>query len=201
MTLRRTTGFTLIELLTVIAILGMLAGGLAWGVTNSRSTINVDASIRQLNTTLSYAQTLGRGGRAYVGEGMGGDAAVKFDRGYGVHIAQDTNQIVVYGGAGTTAAPVDSTYDPARVVEIQTMPGAVVSEICIKHNVDESDVCGNGNTATTLDVHFRRGERGALIFDETGAQLDAARVTLRVSSDETRVLMVNKIGLFYIVPL
>jgi len=196
MVLRRTTGFTLIELLTVVAILGMLAGGLAWGVANSRSTLSIDASIRQLNTTLSYVQTLGRGGRAY------GDTAAsdRFDRGYGVHIAQGTNEIAVYGGAGTTAVSADSTYanEASRIVEMQTMPGTVtVSEICKTGN--ETGTCSG--TTDTLDVHFRRSERGALMFDDTGTLLDAARVTLQASSGETRTLVVNKMGLFYIVPL
>lgn len=203
MVLRRTTGFTLIELLTVVAILGMLAGGLAWGVANSRSTLSIDASIRQLNTTFSYVQTLGRGGRAYVGT-LSDDATVKFDRGYGVHIAQGTNEIAVYGGAGTTAVSADSTYanEASRIVETQTMPGTVtVSEICDVGTLTnpETDACAN--STSKLDVHFRRSERGALMFDDTGTLLEAARVTLQASSGETRTLVVNKMGLFYIVPL
>lgn len=198
---RHTAGFTLIELLTVIAILGTLAGGLAWGITNSRSSVSIDAAIHQLNTTLSYVQTLGRGGRAYVGGGLADDAT-KFDRGYGMRIAQNSNQIVLYGGAGATAAPAESTYDPARVVETQTMPGTVVvSEICNASilTYPETDACSD--TTSTLDVHFRRGERGALIFDDTSTLFDVVRVTLQTSSGETRKLMVNKMGLIHKVPL
>ena len=202
-----TRGFTLIELLVVVAMIGILAGVLALNVTSSRASMNLDIGASSLKSALSLAQTMGRGGQIHLITTNPTDDPTadsgRFDRGFGVYLANGSNAVIIYGGGAgnsklTRADNVYSTSTFDNTFDVQHMPGTVtVKDLCI--NQDNTSTCSNSRDQ--INIHFRRGEREAIIYgNETTdtTPFNSVRVTLTAGGTETRTILVYRTGLFYI---
>jgi prepilin-type N-terminal cleavage/methylation domain-containing protein len=183
--MRSSRGFTLLELVLVVALFASLAGLFSMNAMGARDQAKLDTSVRELQSFLREAQTLGRTGRAY---GLETDPD-RYDKGYGVYLKDDDTKAVLYGGAGTDDATAnDNRHNVANEVRTLVLqPGVTISEVLV-----------DGTLQSEAHVHFRRGLLGANIHvDSPDDHYDVATTTLSIGSFKKSVV-VNKVGLIYV---
>ncbi len=182
-------GFTIIELVTTVAILAGLASMLVAVNASSRDLIKLETAARQVRSILSETQAKGSSGMEYVPNGTTDTTSARFDKGYGVYLAQGSNQVIVYGGRGTTPAASTDAYSAAtpNVVETSTLPSGVT-------------VTGLSN-GLSASIHFRRGVNKVYIWDSAGASGARLDITLSIGSGsqlQSKTVTVQENGLIYV---
>jgi type II secretory pathway pseudopilin PulG len=189
---KREKGFTLIEVMVVLAIMMTTGSLLFLQFFNARNITDVEVSARNTLNLLSEAQTYGRGGRAFTTNPNPETDINRFDKGYGVFFQKNSNTIFLYGGEGVdSSVPNDNKYISANLSRTLRLQDSLIQKI-------EIDETGSGSYSETDEIHilFRRGEVGALLFNEDDDPFVSAEVTLQ-SGDFTKKIIVWNTGLFF----
>ncbi len=185
MSTKYTKGFTLIELVVVLGILVGLGGTLLLQGSGARDRMKVQRAAVQLKAAIIEAQALGNSGRIFTPEGVPYDEKLDYDRGYGIYVEEGDDFITMYGGDGDGTGPNDEVYDVDNTYEVVTFESGV--------EVDDVSVGGN-----RVQIFFRRGESGALIF-KTNSSVLQSNVTITLAlNDASAKVFVNEAGLVYI---
>jgi prepilin-type N-terminal cleavage/methylation domain-containing protein len=206
-------GFTIFELLIVIAIMGVITSVVVFNYQGSADSENTKTSAGKLVVAIREAQTWGTASRPFPTVAGGTletlDSEV-FDRGYGVYVADNSNEFITYGGFRNDVAVV--TYDPSaddeQLVSSDFYAADVeVLEICIDHadaiedDDDSNDDCIN--EVSSVNIHFRRPNLAAVITDDISDNeddaFDSVVITLgsETNSDYLQKVIVWDTGIFY----
>lgn len=186
-------GFTLIELIAVIAIITGLTVALLVNGTKGRDDTQVDAAARQLESMFAYAQTMGKGGKAREGD----TSLERFDKGFGIYLEKDSNEVILYGGDGIDPTDLDNnTYDSSNMVSQSVFGGGVtVTNICAHETA--GGPCSGAGFSNELHVLYRRGNPiNPIHTDHPNKVFVDAQITLGVHGI-TRTVVVNDAGMIY----